>query len=102
MKTYFIAENVSFSDKEKFIIIPKDYDFFRMNISKGGSYAVLPARILGISYPTYLKYLREKYPNSVTLEGKNNYYIREYWCEGKDLQDFLSFLNQRAEHFYKI
>ena len=77
------------------LIVPKDYDSFPWDTSKGGSYALAPARVLGLDYPTYLRFVRDMFPNAVQLRGKNQKYVLAYWRKGAELSTFIKLLNNK-------
>lgn len=91
---YFVWEEVTPGDPSRCIIKP-NYDIFPFDTKNGGSYNVAPARVLGLSYPTYLKFIRDMFPDDVTLEGKNSLYIVPYWRKGKELYTFVDLLNAK-------
>lgn len=69
IKAFETAEGkymVGFSDEVYEEVLSK------IPLSKIGSYNILPARILGISYAEYLRYARDKY-NGV-ISGKSHKY----------------------------
>lgn len=62
-----------------------------------GSWAVLPARFFGLSFPDYLRYCRM---HGAEIIGKNQYYPLIYWKEKNN--GFLLELNRRANALIKI
>ena len=62
-----------------------------------GSWAVLPARFFGLSFPDYLRYCRM---HGAEIIGKNQYYPLIYWKEKNN--GFLLELNRRANILIKI
>lgn len=62
-----------------------------------GSGLVLPARILGLDWISYLKFCRQ---NGATLIGKNQKYVRPCWV--KSNSSFMDYLNNRAAALDKI
>lgn len=94
---YFTTRHVDGSDIcTKVMIVPKDYDNFPFNIKQGGSYNIAPARVLGLDYPTYLRFLRESFPEAVTLVGKGHKYVVPHWKIGcKEVSTFVKLLNDK-------
>ena len=94
---YFTTRHVNDSGIcTKVMIVPKDYDNFPFNIKQGGSYNVVPARVLGLDYPTYLRFLRESFPDVVTLIGKGKKYVVPHWNIGcKEVSTFVKLLNDK-------
>lgn len=76
-----------------FQVIPKDYEVFPMNTKAGGSYNVAPARLLGISYADYIRWLRTSYPDDILVEGKGHKYPVVLWKKGENLFKFIRLLN---------
>lgn len=69
--------------------------------SKGqmkGAPSVLQARLLGVSYPTYLKILRDNF--GAELVGKNHYYVVPYFTFEKDAAYMVKKLNKIAEEMF--
>ena len=89
---YFTWRQVG-DDILKCIIVPTDYDNFPMNTKTGGSYAVAPARVLGLDYATYLRFVRDSFPEVVTIEGKGHRYPIDIWRRGQELYKFVDLLN---------
>lgn len=84
-------------DLSRCIIIPINYETFPLNTKNGGSYNVAPARVLGLDYVTYLRFIRNLFPDIVTLEGKEKKYVVPYWKKGKELFTFIDLLNNKME-----
>lgn len=82
-------------ESERLIIVPLDYETFPFNTKKGGSYGIAPARVLGLDYPTYLRFIKQSFPSEVTIEGKGSAYPTAYWRKGKELFTFIDLLNAR-------
>lgn len=80
-------------DFKKIVIIPKNYDKFPMNTKNGGSYAIAPARVLGYTFPDYLRFLTTMFPEDVEIVGKGKMYPTVYWRRGKVATAFLQLLN---------
>lgn len=92
---YFTWRSANGVDENRCIICPNDYDNFPFNIKEGGSFAVAPARVLGLTYAEYLRFVRDMFPNAVTLSGKNHLYVIAYWKKGKELYTFVDLLNKK-------
>ena len=93
---YFTYRTVGADPATHCIVVPKDYDTFPMNTKLGGSYALAPARVLGLDYPTYLRFLRDSFPEVVTLEGKGSLYVIPKWKRGcRELRVFINLLNDK-------
>lgn len=98
-KKWFTWQEVNENDPSRCIIVPLDYSNFPFNTKNGGSYHVAPARVLGLDYPTYLRFIKQSFPNNVTLEGKNELYVVPYWRKGKELYTFVDLLNNKLSLF---
>jgi hypothetical protein len=93
---YFTFRPISDELLAPCIVVPKDYDTFPMNVKQGGSYNVAPARVLGLDYPTYLRFLRDSFPDAVTLVGKGHKYAHPIWKRGsRELGVFIKLLNDK-------
>ena len=62
-----------------------------------GSWSVLPARLLGLSWPNYLRYCMKC---GADVKGKNHHYPIIHWKEKN--KDFLDELNKRANYLIKV
>lgn len=60
-----------------------------------GSYNLLPARLLGLSYAEYLRYCRDIYKAEII--GKNNMYPVAYFKDNIAVGDLIRTLNSRME-----
>ena len=95
---YFTWREINDGDPSRCIIVPINYDIFPFNTKHGGSYGVAPGRVLGLSYATYLRFIRDMFPDIVTLEGKNKMYVTAYWKKGKELYTFVDLLNSKLSN----
>lgn len=102
IRKYFTWRPATPDDFMKCIIVPNDYDTFPMNTKNGGSYNIAPARVFGISYATYLRFVRELFPDDVTIEGKGSEFPICYWKRGQKLYDWVKFLNSKLTLAMKI
>lgn len=87
MKDYFIFRETS---NKGWQIVP-NYDVLGVK-SVNGSYSVLAARFMGLSWPNWLRFCRN---NGANLYGKNSMYTTAVW--DKPNKDFLKQLNERTE-----
>ena len=83
---YFIFRE---SSNNGWIICPK-YDAFGAPAIEG-SYALFACRLLGISWPKWLRLCQQ---NGAKLYGKNHIYVQAIWPRPN--KEFLKMLNQRA------
>ncbi len=60
-----------------------------------GSYNLLPARLLGLSYADYLRYCRDVYKAEII--GKKNMYPVAYFKDNMAAGDLIRSLNNRME-----
>ena len=65
----------------------------KINTMIQGSYAVLPARLFGLEYHSYLRMVRDIY--SAELVGKNSKYVIPYFTDKKKVEDLCLELNKR-------
>ena len=59
-----------------------------------GSFAVLPARLMNLTYPDYLRLCRDEF--GAEIIGKNSDYPIAYFPKSKNLFQFIHLLNSRA------
>lgn len=95
MKRYFYLHNhPAYQDKYSiYFNFPDEY------FPKGtnGSYDVFIARLLGLSYPDYLRYARDRL--GAELIGKNKRYITVLFnYNNSTVQIFIQLLNKRMEY----
>ena len=80
--------------KEKYIL-RMNHDKFNFPNGTKGSYGVLPARLLGLSYPDYLKFLRDVLGADVI--GKNAKYPVAFLDKNETTRQFVKLLNAKME-----
>ena len=68
-------------------------------ITIDSSWNLLYARLFGLSYPEFLRYIRDTY--NATLWGKSGY-ICFYFKERVDAQQFISVANRRFNLWMKL
>lgn len=73
---------------EDFRLRDKDISFYFAS-----SYNVVPARLLGFSYPDFLRYCEK---NGATLKGKNGY-THAVWKEKNDCNRVCELINKEWE-----
>lgn len=96
MKTKFFTYRETIDkNPDRVVIAPLDYEDFPFTIENGGSYNIAPARVLGLSYATYLRFIRQSFPEDVSIEGKNSLYPIAYWRKGRTLYTFIDLLNAK-------
>lgn len=61
-----------------------------------GSYNIIPARILGFSFPDYLRYVRDNF--NATLRGREGYSVAFY----KNKEDCKNIVNLLNKEWWKI
>ena len=76
-------------------LIRANLDFFKLK-STQGSFAVIGARLFGISYADYLRMCRDHY--GAEIIGKNSMYPTAYFKPTEKLNDLISELNVRANY----
>lgn len=74
-------------------MIGNSKDFYRTIGWADGEYKVVGARILGLSYPSYLRLARDKYNG--TIGGVNQKYLTLTFKNYEDCNNFCNLLNQR-------
>lgn len=96
MRDFFIKEKTA----DGRYIIKVNFDKYPLQIS-GGSFSVIGARVMGLSYPSYLRMCRDIF--GAEIEGKNSLYPVAYFKYGEGLHALIKHLNARMESllFYK-
>lgn len=93
----FFYLNESFSVPGAWFI-SVDYEKFECGLVKEGSWNVLPARVLGISYPDWLRFCRDEF--HAIINGKNCLYIVPYFKDKAVALELTKLLNNRANLLY--
>lgn len=75
-----------------FLIRAKQDDFYMLSTT--GSFNLMPARLLGLSYAQYLRFCRDIL--GATLIGKGDKYPIAYFKKGENLFGFMRMLNGLA------
>lgn len=89
-KRYFYIEESPYHPGKYIIKI----DFTALpSMRTTGSYNLLPARLLGLSYAEYLRYCRDIYKAEII--GKNNMYPVAYFKDNVATGDLVRTLNSR-------
>ena len=91
MTEYFVFRE---SSNKGWMICPKHDAFGSPTIQ--GSYALFACRVLGISWPDWLRLC---WQNGAVLYGQNMPYVHAIWSEPN--KDFLKIINQRANELAK-
>ena len=93
-KYFFIDESPVY--KEKFLI-RLDHNLFDKFFPTGisGSFNILIARVCGLSYANYLRYVRDTLGAEVL--GKNSKYPVAFFDRSDELTQFVKMLNKKME-----
>lgn len=92
MGYFFKDESPNTTGEKRFLI--------RLNFTKvpaiytTGSYSLLPARLIGLSYADYCRMCRDCF--NAEIIGKNSYYLTIYF-DSKNADKLISILNNRME-----
>ena len=76
MKAYFILEE-SMSNPGSVIIKPNFNEFTGCSLENGGSFSILGARVMNLSYAQYLRMCRDIFHGEI--QGKNTMYPQVYF-----------------------
>lgn len=90
IKIFYHDESSSYPGK---YIIRADLDKFYLNYTEG-SYNIIQARLMGITYAQYLRMCRDYFDAEII--GKNSEYPIAYFKRGEKLEELLKQLNARA------
>ena len=72
-----------------------DVDSFPFPNGISGSYNVLPARLMGLSWTDYLRFCRDIL--GAELRGKKTFYVVPYFKHTPEVRQFCKLLNKRME-----
>lgn len=75
------------------------YSIAQRGMDKDSNYGVLAARLFGLSYPDYMRMLRDVY--GATLSGKNGGWITASFSDAAQCQKVIKELNRRWALWYK-
>lgn len=93
VECFIIEESMSVPGKA--VISPVHEKFYLNGISKeGGSYNIICARLMGLSYAQYLRFCRDCLGAEIT--GKGHLYPVAHFPRGAVLYQFVKLLNNRA------
>lgn len=93
MKKYFYLEESPYN-KGKYMIC-LNHDEFPFEGGTNGSYNVIVARFLNLSYAQYLRFARDIL--GAELVGKNSLYVVAYYKRSNEVDQFIKLLNKRME-----
>ena len=91
MKKYFYSEE---SMNPGMYMIRVNFDVLP-NMHTSGSYNVLAARVVGLSYAQYLRMCRDEF--GAELIGKGNTYVLAYFDTEQKADKLAKFLNERLD-----
>lgn len=92
-KYFYLDESPVY--KERYVL-RANFDLCKFTGYTRGSYGVFPARLLGVSYATYLRYCRDVL--GADLVGKNARYVTPYFMDTEEVKTFVKLLNLRMEY----
>ena len=90
IKIFYHDESVSFPGK---YMIRADFEKFYLDYT-GGSYNIIGARLMGLTYANYLRMCRDCF--CAEIIGKGSLYPVAYFKFSKQLNDLIDGLNARA------
>lgn len=93
MKQYFYLDE-SPMYKEK-VLLRMNHDLFKFPKGTSGSYAVFVSRVLGLSYPDYLRFARDIL--GAEIIGRHKKYPICFFNKSLELDQFVKMLNKRME-----
>ena len=93
MKKYFYLEESPYMKTYQAIYL--NHGNFPFEGKIYGSFNLMPARLLGLTYAQYLRFCRDVL--GATLVGKNSKYPVAYFRLTPEVQQFVKLLNKRAE-----
>ena len=90
VKVFYRDESASYPGK---YMIRADLEKFHLNYAEG-SYNIIGARLMGLTYAEYLRMCRDIY--GAEIIGKGNMYPYPVFKLSKELEDLIEQLNARA------
>lgn len=97
VKKYFFAEESAAKPGKYMICL--DFNLLPIKTTEG-SYNILPARLLGISYANYCRLCRDSFQGEI--QGKGSMYPVCYFKRDDNLNALLRLLNKRMELILKL
>ena len=96
MKNYFYLEE-SASMPKKFLICP-NHDRLHLE-NTNGSFNIICARVMGLSYANYLRMCRDRY--GADIIGKGNKYPVAFFEKNEKTNELVAILNSKAKEILK-
>lgn len=81
---------------ETYSIIALNHSLFPFKGQIRGSFNLMPARLIGLTYAQYLRFCRDVLGAKVV--GKNSGYPIAYFRNTPEVQQFVKLLNERAKY----
>lgn len=94
---YFIIEE---NEVDKTYKVRINHTQWKRDISDGGSYIVLIARLFGLSLAGLYRTLLAKYPDQLTIYGKNAYYGNIIWKDKSAAREFAQICDAKLERLF--
>lgn len=94
---YFKVDQSPYSKKGEWTIMSTE--ILTKHFPAKSAYSIIPSRVMGLSYPAYLRMCRDKY--CARLTGKNHKYITPYFPEKSYAECLAKELNTRLTEIYK-
>jgi hypothetical protein len=91
---YFTLESTPYYETK--YLIKFDYKLCPFPHGTHGSYNVIAARLLNLSYAEYLRFCRDVL--GADLIGRNHLYVLPYFDATPDVRRFVKMLNQRMKY----
>ena len=92
-KFFYLEEAPYYANK---YMIQMNHDLFNFPNGTRGSYRVMLARLVNLSYAQFLRYCRDVL--GAELVGKNQKYVLPYFDKTNEVRMFVKLLNARMEY----
>lgn len=92
-KFFFLEESPFYRDK---YIIKLNHENFLFPTGTEGSFNVIVARVLNLSYASYLRYARDRL--GAELIGKGTRYVIPYFLKDRNSKALIDLLNSRMRY----
>lgn len=96
LKYFTIDEN----ETDDTYILRIKHSAWGRDTTDGGAYSVLIARLFGVSLAGLYKTLLARYPNKLTIYGKNAYYGNIIWKDKSSLEEFAAICDAKLEQLF--
>lgn len=92
-KFFYLEESPVYKNK---YCIRLNHSLFLFPNGTSGSYGVIMARVMGLSFPDFLRYCRDRL--GAELIGKGSIYVMPYFDNTPEVKQLVKLMNARLEY----